>query len=504
MSTSNSRRRRVTFQEGRTGRRCVGLTQGIGRHSPLQHPGESPPAPILKKNRQGGVLPPTSTPIALHGRMLVGSRQPDDGITHRRYDHHLYAFEYDEEEYDDVAPLGGIRESMQRRSTFSRLSSQVEQFQKIVGTLDELAHGGEDVAAKTAAWRVRNLVTTAQSMDKTLWEELYSFEKTLMDNEGCLNVTELRKEQTACMKLHRDFKRTHRRLVMCMSVLKDGQWSVDHYEVSSQLGSVGWLSLKSEDDRSSQFHRQHAAPQHSHLHEQDQPRDEEEQVLGDPVRYEEQRDQFENYGYVEEHASHDDHGQPPAPRMIITRKMAQRQEQQRLLHHQSAMTEDQLPMHHAQPPLADGYMEPVFHDPPEFAGDQEEYVASHFQHQGQFHYDDADQQPEPSIFTGLSTLSSPSGIHQRMQNLLYEQFDDFVRPTEEEEDAESEDSVASPDNYSRRRNRDKWFEDSVLYQWTKKLTSIVWCPLVDSSDDGVSLQPSSASRRRRRSRPRVA
>jgi hypothetical protein len=148
-----------------------------------------------------------------------------------------------------------IRDIMERRSTFYQLNEETKQLQKMVSKLEAVLKG--DGQSKENAWRVRVLLKTAQDADKNLWTKLYEFEKTLLSNinSSDSNQTELREEQTACLKLHRDFKRTHKALLMCLSLAEKptSPTTIAGTELSSrQLRAVGWTGKKVEEKHEEQ------------------------------------------------------------------------------------------------------------------------------------------------------------------------------------------------------------------------------------------------------------
>ncbi|EEC48261.1 predicted protein [Phaeodactylum tricornutum CCAP 1055/1] len=129
---------------------------------------------------------------------------------------------------------GASREIVTRKSTLARLTNATLQFQKMVADLEHLLK--ESGESPEMAWRAKILLTSAQYTDKELWKELYTYERTLLiDTRNVATSAELRTAQTACMKLHRDFKRIHKTLVMVVS-LHEKRQSVE----ISRLGAVGW------------------------------------------------------------------------------------------------------------------------------------------------------------------------------------------------------------------------------------------------------------------------
>jgi len=131
-----------------------------------------------------------------------------------------------------------VRDVMERKSTFSTLSRETQIFGRMVSDLEKLLADSGD--SPEAAWRARILMRSTQETDKELWEKLFNYEKTL---HGHTEDGDLRKAQTACMKLHRDFKRIHKSLVLALSRFESRQKA----EIS-RLGAVGWTSPTNEKD----------------------------------------------------------------------------------------------------------------------------------------------------------------------------------------------------------------------------------------------------------------
>jgi hypothetical protein len=156
----------------------------------------------------------------------------------------------DNEEAAESLPRESIRERMQRRSDFSQLAHETQQFQKMVSELSSLLD--ESGETPESSWRARILVRSAQETDKDLWDKLYNYEKTLLIRGK--NAEELRTAQTSCMKLHRDFKRSNKTLLMALSTFEKRQAA----EVS-RLGAVGcavgWSSSRGEEKTEDFFDR---------------------------------------------------------------------------------------------------------------------------------------------------------------------------------------------------------------------------------------------------------
>lgn len=121
-----------------------------------------------------------------------------------------------------------VREQLSRKSTFQKLHSAVVHYQKLVSDLESVLKQAGDTPE--AAWRARILMKSAQETDKVLHQDLYKYEQSL-----CSKNQDTRRAQTAVMKLHRDYKRSHRALGMCLQ-LYHTQQRVD----MSTLGAVGW------------------------------------------------------------------------------------------------------------------------------------------------------------------------------------------------------------------------------------------------------------------------
>lgn len=126
-----------------------------------------------------------------------------------------------------------IRRSMERRSTFAKLSYETEQFCKMVAELEAILNKTVMESPETS-WRSRILMQSARDADVDLSQRLFQYEQTLIDKENA-NKPELRMEQSACLKLHRDYKRAHKGLVMAVSRYEKQQ----RVEVST-LRAVGW------------------------------------------------------------------------------------------------------------------------------------------------------------------------------------------------------------------------------------------------------------------------
>ena len=157
-------------------------------------------------------------PIVLHGRVQRDGQENDDNGSH--YSHNR--------SYE--ARSTSVRKEMERRSVYAQLLHETEQYQKTVAQMEQvLPEAGEN---PEAAWRAKILMRSAQAVDQELWNKLYNYEKTLYARQP---DPEVRQQQTACMKLHRDFKRSHKALVLALTMYEKTQRA----EIS-RLGAVGW------------------------------------------------------------------------------------------------------------------------------------------------------------------------------------------------------------------------------------------------------------------------
>jgi len=157
---------------------------------------------------------------------------------------------------------GDIRSKMERKSIFYSLKDDIQKFSKHVEKLEEvlrrfagsISHSAsliqkegnsntpddekemqrpqqKENTSPEEAWRLRILTKGAIDSDKLIWEKLHNYEKSLKEHS---------QEQTECMKLHRDFKRAHKALVMCMSLIEENRGK---HAVLQHLTSVGWSGL---------------------------------------------------------------------------------------------------------------------------------------------------------------------------------------------------------------------------------------------------------------------
>lgn len=131
-------------------------------------------------------------------------------------------------------PIESSRERLTRQSKFTQLTKEVQQFQRLVADLETLLPSAGQ--SSQSSWRARIMTRSAQEADSDLWAKLHEYEKTLVlrKNDG-EREKEVRALQSSCLKLHRDFKRAHKSLVMALSVYQRLQSA----EVSA-LGAVGW------------------------------------------------------------------------------------------------------------------------------------------------------------------------------------------------------------------------------------------------------------------------
>jgi hypothetical protein len=249
---SISSERRVSFEGDEVPkRRCVGLTSRGMKTTSMVSPStmgkkkmtryKSTPLSILKRNEQQ----PHAT--VLHGRDLK-SRNNETPQSQVHWDE-AYSYRYSN------GAASSIRNTFKRKHVFSQLSDEMKQFQQQVSSLEQFIKEQQqqpDVSSNLSSstssevengWRTRVLIKTAQEAEKVLWTKLYEYEKTLLvhpEPNRFSHLTQnddLREAQTACMKLHRDFKRSHKALLMCVS-LATGTDLVDG--TSPQIDSVGW------------------------------------------------------------------------------------------------------------------------------------------------------------------------------------------------------------------------------------------------------------------------
>lgn len=129
-----------------------------------------------------------------------------------------------------------------RPSTYAQLAHEMLHFQRLVADLERLLRlSGE---SPEAAWRCRILIRSAQETDNDLWRKLYDYENSLLLGSGVsgaatTSTSESRSAQSACVKLHRDFKRIHHGLLQALSDYERRQSA----EIS-QLGAVQWNNFQ--------------------------------------------------------------------------------------------------------------------------------------------------------------------------------------------------------------------------------------------------------------------
>jgi hypothetical protein len=194
-------------------------------------------APPAKKTR----------PVVLHGKVLNVIDSEDMGMTHKTIERMQMKRTASREE-------DNVRQTFERRSAFSKLTHETQQFQKLVADLEGiLEQSGE---SPEASWRARIIIRSAQEAEKDLWDKLYKYEQSLLapdltpynsksgsmaakdkDNENIQK--ELRTAQIACMKLHRDFNRGHKVLVMILTLHEKRQKAE-----ASRLRAVRWSGDK--------------------------------------------------------------------------------------------------------------------------------------------------------------------------------------------------------------------------------------------------------------------
>jgi hypothetical protein len=252
--------RRVSFEGDEVPkRRCVGLTSRgtkaasmvsastLGKRTLTRS--EPTPSSILKKNESRRHV------TVLHGR-VVTNRTVEPLPSHRHWDEH-YAYT------QSNVGVGSIRNKFDRKYVFSQLLDAVREFQQQVSSLEQFIKEQQpdlssNLSSSTSSelengWRVRVLIKAAQESEKALWTKLFEYEKTLLVHQEPnrffypAQADDLREAQTACMRLHRDFKRSHKALLMCVS-LAEGNESGD--AAPSLIESVGWAgpTVKTEVD----------------------------------------------------------------------------------------------------------------------------------------------------------------------------------------------------------------------------------------------------------------
>lgn len=181
------------------------------------------PRVVVQQNDEGPPRIPRKTrPIVLNGKVQHIS---DDE---------------EEENFADVQQVQTRRNAIlkrpPRRSDFSQLAMETQQYQKLISDLSVLLENSSETPE--ASWRARILMKSAKETDKELWGKLYDYEMTLVmkrNNWRASTEGKLRTEQSACMKLHRDFNRSHKALLVAMTLFDKKQTA----EIS-RLGAVGW------------------------------------------------------------------------------------------------------------------------------------------------------------------------------------------------------------------------------------------------------------------------
>lgn len=135
------------------------------------------------------------------------------------------------DDYDDIGEERQChRKPVLAKSTFSKMMHETHHFQKLVAELESiLKKSGETPETN---WKARILVKSAQDTDATLSRKLNVYERSLqLQNPAGLRTS----QKTACLKLHRDFQRSHGALVTCLNEFETRQ----RVEVS-QLGAKRW------------------------------------------------------------------------------------------------------------------------------------------------------------------------------------------------------------------------------------------------------------------------
>jgi hypothetical protein len=178
-----------------------------------------------------------------------------------------------------ASQLCSIRKNMEQKSKLSELTNEMKQFQKMVAELDSILSMNQSLSPlplratperqphdeaiedrNAHQWRARIKIKAAQETDTKLFQKLYNYETTLtrpgpttimMTNTTTANASfvddEVRNAQTACMRLHRDFKQTHKQLVMILSKYYSQQppQSDSQRSLLGDLGSgVGWTGIR--------------------------------------------------------------------------------------------------------------------------------------------------------------------------------------------------------------------------------------------------------------------
>jgi hypothetical protein len=187
---------------------------------------------------------PTKTrirrPIVLHGRVVRdGSSQAEDDDEEDEFSAAGLAARRSSRSAWSQAQQNSVRQSLERRSKYASLLHETTHYQKIVSELEQVLPGAGE--SPQAAWRAKILMTSAKGVDQALWTKLYDYERSLRAREG--DTVAVRAAQTACLKLHRDFKRSHKALVLACTLYEKTQRAE-----MARLGAVGWSEREDEED----------------------------------------------------------------------------------------------------------------------------------------------------------------------------------------------------------------------------------------------------------------
>ena len=121
------------------------------------------------------------------------------------------------------ARVQSIRATWEQKSQFSKLSHEMQQFQKIVSDLELLLKRcGE---SPEAAWKARILVQSTQETDQALLIKLQHYERSFIETKASRrkSAPDQNTAHMACSKLRRDFDRSHNSLVSCLSLYEQRQ-----------------------------------------------------------------------------------------------------------------------------------------------------------------------------------------------------------------------------------------------------------------------------------------
>jgi hypothetical protein len=118
------------------------------------------------------------------------------------------------------------RELLERSSQFALLSREVCAFQKLVLELESLLQTCGETPANS--WRMKTVLQTSLDTSQDLCGRLHAYECQLQPSD--------RVEQTACVKVHRDFKRAHKQLSFLTQHYLQKQCAE-----ASQLNTIGWV-----------------------------------------------------------------------------------------------------------------------------------------------------------------------------------------------------------------------------------------------------------------------